>query len=159
MILAVLLMTILMPVLAYGQEAPEEAVDLVAAIAEDKGVGVLDAIPGDGLGQIVSLVIALMFAWLAKKTVGKEWLKALLDGLEVGVNNAWEEYVKEKKQGGKKLKEDEKQKARELALDRAKSVMGVGAKILLATTPQAKVVALISGLVNRRKREAAGMKK
>jgi len=139
---------VLLPMVVFAQEAGP-AVEVAA-----DGEGVLDAIPGGGLGQMVSLVIAAVFAWLGKKAVGKAWLQAMLDGLEVGVNNAWEEYVKEKKLDGKKLKEDEKQKARELALDRAKSAMGIGAKILMATTPQAKVMALISGIVNRRKREA-----
>jgi len=108
-----------------------------------------------GLSQIVGVVIAAAFAWLSKRAVGKAWLQALLDSLEVGVNSAWEEYVKEKKRDGGRLAEDEKQTARELALTRAKSVMGIGAKILLATTPQARVAALISGIVSRRKREAS----
>ena len=62
-------------------------------------------------------IIAVVFAWLGKRAVGKAWLQELLDGLEVGVNNAWEEYVKEKKKGGKQLAEDEKQKARSLAME------------------------------------------
>jgi len=142
-----LLLAIVVPVVVFAQEVPAAE---VAANREN----LLDVIPGGGLGQIGALVITLVFGWLAKQAVGKKWLQVMLEGLEVGVNNAWEEYVKEKKLDGKKLKEDEKQKARELALDRARSVMGIGAKILLATTPQAKVMALISGIVNRRKREA-----
>jgi hypothetical protein len=103
----------------------------------------------------VKAFIALVFAWIGKRVVGKAWLQAMLNGLEVGVNSAWEGYVKPKKQAGNgKLEEGDKAGARAYAIDRGKAAMGIGAQLLMAVTPKAKLAALVSGIVNRRKREA-----
>jgi len=102
---------------------------------------------------VIKTCIALAFAWLGKHFAGKAWMKALLEGLEVGVNEAWETYVKgvkAAKKPGEKMTDEEKGTARKTAMEKAKNAMGFGAKILMATMPQAKVFSLISGIVNRR---------
>jgi energy-coupling factor transporter transmembrane protein EcfT len=154
-LLIALAFAIAVPVLVFAEEvAPITAEALEAAPDALQGSPTL----GENVDIAFKMVIALAFAWLGKFAVGRSWYLALLGGLETGVNQAWEEYVKVRKAGGRKLTEDEKGIARGVAITRAKAVMGIGAKILMATTPQARIAALISGIVNRRKLASAAAK-
>lgn len=143
-----LLLLMVFPCRVYAQEGTAAA-ETVSSTTDD--VMSVD----DMTDAAVKALIGIVFAWLAKQAVGKKWTQALLDGLEVGVNEAWETYVKPKKQGNRTLSEEDKAKARVIASEKGKAVMGIGARILLAAMPQSKIASLISGIVNRRKKDAA----
>lgn len=125
-----------------------------APVFAQESADVVEQVPVD-LDTIVKALIALAFAWLVKRFGSEAWMRALIDGLKVGVNDAWDEYVKARKVDAdgnpRKLAENEKETARNYAVEKAKRAMGILGRIALATTPASKVKDLIGEIVRERK--------
>lgn len=109
-----------------------------------------------GLNWLWKLAIPAFFAWLIKKTGDSEAMKDALRSVEIAVNDAWVNLVRDlkAKAADGKLTKDEKEQARAWARNKAMEIAKGPGKKVLSALGQMGVDALIEKAVKRSKAEA-----
>lgn len=114
--------------------------------------GLVDSLAGlIGIGWKAIFIYGV--GWIIGKLASKERAEEVMDALNVGVSNSWEDMGRALKHAAadRKLTADERQKLQNKAYEHAKSILTVTGKKLLEGYSWSKVVDMISAAVQKRK--------
>ena len=128
----------------------------LARAAGEGGVTISDILSERVLGIIVKLVIPILLAYLAKEKYVARLVRLAKEALEMGVSHSYEKFVRPLKADvhehpNGKLREGERGDAREIARNKAISLVKGGARRLLLKWGTARMNNFIEDVVSRRK--------
>lgn len=144
-VFVVLVALLLVPTIASGAEPASGAAHVLNWTS-----AVVDIVTA-----VVVALLPLAFAWLASKVAKSEAQKEAVQLLKTGVEEVYQTFVKKLKaalaDGSGKLSEAEKQKARDMAIAKAKELAKPAARKVLEAWGKPVLEALVSRIVNRNK--------